>query len=53
MVLDSHVHFWDPQERRHAWLDGQPSLRRRFGPEDYGGGGRVAALTLRPGRLPR
>ena len=46
MLVDSHVHFWDPQERRHAWLDGQPSLRRRFGPEDYGGGGRVAALIF-------
>jgi hypothetical protein len=33
--VDSHVHFWDPQARRYAWLDGQPSLRRRFGPEDY------------------
>jgi L-fuconolactonase len=46
MVVDSHVHFWDPQERRHAWLDGHPSLRRRFGPEDYGGGRRVAALIF-------
>jgi L-fuconolactonase len=44
--VDSHVHFWDPQARRYAWLDGQPSLRRRFGPEDYGGGGRVAALIF-------
>jgi L-fuconolactonase len=35
MVVDSHVHFWDPHARRHAWLDGHPSLERRFGPEDY------------------
>lgn len=46
MLVDAHVHFWDPQERRHAWLDGVPSLRRRFGPEDYGGGRRVAALIF-------
>jgi L-fuconolactonase len=35
MILDAHVHFWDPHARRHAWLDEQPSLQRRFGPEDY------------------
>jgi L-fuconolactonase len=39
MILDSHVHFWDPRARRHAWLDGHPALERRFGPEDYDGGG--------------
>jgi L-fuconolactonase len=38
MILDAHVHFWDPEARRHAWLDGQPGLRRRFGPEDYDAG---------------
>jgi predicted TIM-barrel fold metal-dependent hydrolase len=38
MILDAHVHFWDPQARRHAWLDGHPALRRRFGPEDYDAG---------------
>jgi L-fuconolactonase len=46
MLIDAHVHFWDPQERRHAWLDAVPSLRRRFGPEDYDGGRRVAALIF-------
>jgi L-fuconolactonase len=47
MLVDSHVHFWDPRERRHAWLDGQPDLRRRFGPEDYGSGRHdVAALIF-------
>jgi L-fuconolactonase len=35
MILDAHVHFWDPHARRHAWLDEHPSLQRRFGPEDY------------------
>jgi L-fuconolactonase len=35
MILDAHVHFWDPSARRHAWLDGLPALQRRFGPDDY------------------
>lgn len=38
MILDAHVHFWDPSERRYAWLDAQPVLKRRFGPEDYDAG---------------
>jgi L-fuconolactonase len=35
MILDAHVHFWDPHARRHAWLDEHPALNGRFGPEDY------------------
>jgi L-fuconolactonase len=31
-LVDAHVHFWDPQARRHAWLDAEPALRRPFGP---------------------
>jgi L-fuconolactonase len=38
VILDAHVHFWDPGSRRYAWLDAQPSLLRRFGPEDYDSG---------------
>jgi predicted TIM-barrel fold metal-dependent hydrolase len=38
VTVDAHVHFWDPGLRRYAWLDEQPSLLRRFGPEDYDGG---------------
>jgi len=38
MILDSHVHFWDPAARRYDWLDEEPALRRRFGPEDYDAG---------------
>jgi L-fuconolactonase len=38
MILDAHVHFWDPDARRHAWLDEHPALQRRFGPEDYDAG---------------
>lgn len=33
-VVDSHVHFWDPDELRYPWLDGLPRLSRRFGPPD-------------------
>lgn len=25
-VIDSHVHFWDPQHLRYAWLDDWPTL---------------------------
>lgn len=32
--VDAHLHVWDPDARRHAWLDEEPGLRRRFGPED-------------------
>jgi L-fuconolactonase len=38
VTVDAHVHFWDPGLRRYAWLDDQPSLLRRFGPEDYDSG---------------
>ena len=36
--FDAHVHFWDPDERHHDWLDTAPALRRRFGPEDLDAG---------------
>jgi L-fuconolactonase len=38
MIIDAHVHFWDPAARRHAWLDEEPALQRRFGPDDYDAG---------------
>jgi L-fuconolactonase len=38
VILDAHVHFWDPRSRRYAWLDEHPSLLRRFGPDDYDSG---------------
>ena len=37
-ILDAHLHLWDPSERHYDWLDEQPSLRRRFGPEDVDAG---------------
>ena len=38
VILDAHVHFWDPDARHHAWLDEHPTLRRRFVPADYDAG---------------
>jgi L-fuconolactonase len=32
VILDAHVHFWDPAARHHDWLSG--ALDRPFGPED-------------------
>jgi L-fuconolactonase len=32
VILDAHVHFWDPAARHHDWLSG--SLDRPFGPAD-------------------
>jgi len=35
VIIDAHHHLWDPAAREHAWLDGLPSLRRRYGPDDF------------------
>jgi L-fuconolactonase len=37
-ILDAHLHLWDPSARHYDWLEGQPSLRRAFGPEDVDAG---------------
>jgi L-fuconolactonase len=34
MILDAHLHLWDPAHRHHDWLAAHPPLQRRFGPED-------------------
>jgi L-fuconolactonase len=34
-VVDSHVHYWDPEALEHPWLEAVPALRRAFGPEEY------------------
>ena len=46
-VVDSHVHFWDPAAREHAWLAGDARLDRPFGPTDYAAatGGRVGGVV--------
>jgi L-fuconolactonase len=37
MIIDAHHHLWDPQTRRHAWLDPLPALRRPFTLEEFTG----------------
>ena len=37
-IFDAHLHLWDPFKRSHDWLEEQPALRRRFGPEDVDAG---------------
>ncbi|MAU09871.1 MAG: amidohydrolase [Anaerolineaceae bacterium] len=34
-IVDSHVHFWHPEQRRYAWLDEIPALNRPILPRDY------------------
>ena len=33
VIVDAHHHIWDPEG--HAWLDSFPSLRKRFGLDDF------------------
>jgi len=35
MMIDAHHHVWDPARRQHVWLEGFPTLNRRFGLDDY------------------
>jgi L-fuconolactonase len=47
VILDAHLHFWDPSSRRYAWLEEHSSLLRRFGPEDYDSGAhRVSGMIF-------
>jgi L-fuconolactonase len=34
-IIDSHVHFWNPQRLNYPWLTGVPTLNHVFVPEDY------------------
>lgn len=33
-LIDSHVHFWQPQQLRYLWLDEVPAIRRPFTPPE-------------------
>jgi L-fuconolactonase len=35
VIVDSHVHFWDPAELEYPWLARLPALHRAFLPRDY------------------
>jgi L-fuconolactonase len=34
-LIDTHVHFWDPQGLRYPWLAAVPALNRTYTPKDY------------------
>lgn len=35
VIVDAHVHFWDPGLLHYEWLQTVPVLRRAFGPADF------------------
>jgi L-fuconolactonase len=47
-VVDAHVHFWDPGTLDYPWLGALPSLKRAYGPRDFGSfvGGSVDAAIF-------
>jgi len=34
-IVDSHVHFWNPQRLNYPWLASVPALNRSFVPDEY------------------
>jgi L-fuconolactonase len=46
-ITDTHVHFWNPNHLRYAWLDGNEKLNRPFLPEDY----RTACAGVAVGKI--
>ncbi|SEO76784.1 amidohydrolase family protein [Actinacidiphila rubida] len=53
-VIDSHVHFWQPDRLRYPWLSGVPALDGPFGPGDLLHALRepVEAVFVEAGRIP-
>jgi L-fuconolactonase len=47
VIVDAHVHFWDPATLHYPWLDEIPSLDRAFLPADY----RAAAAEIPISRM--
>jgi len=39
MIVDAHLHLWDPDRLDYPWLAEVPPLLRAFGPEDLDPGG--------------
>ncbi len=35
VIVDAHVHLWNPVQLRYSWLDGLPVLNRAYLPADY------------------
>lgn len=47
MIVDSHVHLWNPAQLRYSWLDGLPALNRAFLPKDFS----EASATANVGKM--
>lgn len=45
MMVDAHVHFWDPGVLDYPWLSGVPALQRPFLPADYAAASEDAGIA--------
>jgi L-fuconolactonase len=45
-LVDSHVHFWDPQVLSYPWLADLPALRRPYRPADLGAAADLVAAAV-------
>jgi len=46
-IIDTHVHFWDPERLTYPWIEGRSAFDRSYSPEDY----RRAAADVQIERL--
>jgi L-fuconolactonase len=44
-IIDTHVHFWNPEELDYPWLRSVPALDRAFLPSDYAAATDGIAIT--------